>query len=100
MESDPVDWDLLDGRFHVLSVPTRFTPSYGSPLAKAQNLGPLLVLGVHTKQDLTGLGVLRQAPLDGLPGTGWFVTEDQTRPVRLFSRTGVEPDSVRVGRRS
>ena len=99
-ESDPVDWDLLDGRFHVLTVPTRFTPSYGSPLAKAQNLGPLLVLGVHTKQDLTGLGVLRQAPLDGLPGTGWFVTEDQTRPVRLFSRTGVEPDSVRVGRRS
>ena len=88
MESDPVDWDLLDGRFHVLTVPTRFTPGYGSPLAKAQNLGPLLVLGVHTKQDLTGLGVLRQAPLDGQAGTGWFVTEDQTRPVRLFSPDG------------
>lgn len=100
MAADPVDWDLLDGRFHVLTVPTRFTPGYGSPLSKAQNLGPLLVLGVHTKQDLTGLGVLRHAPLDGLAGTGWFVTEEQTRPVRLFSPTGVEPDSAHVGRRS
>ncbi len=84
-EPEPVDWDLLDGRFHVLTVPTRFTPGYGSPLAKAQNLGPLLVLGVHTRQDLTGLGLMRQAPIDGLPGTGWFVTEDQARPVRLFT---------------
>ncbi|SDS32238.1 AAA-like domain-containing protein [Brevibacterium siliguriense] len=100
LEPDPVDWDLLDGRFHVLTVSTRFTPSYGSPLAKAQSLGPLLVLGVHTKQDLTGLGVLRQAPLDGLAGTGWFVTEEQTRPVRLFSPTRVEPASAHVGRRS
>ena len=100
MAADPVDWDLLDGRFHVLTVPTRFTPGYGSPLSKAQNLGPLLVLGVHTKQDLAGLGVLRHAPLDGLAGTGWFVTEEQTRPVRLFSPTGVEPDSAHVGRRS
>lgn len=100
-ESESGDWDLLDGRFHVLTVPTRFTPGYGSPLAKAQNLGPLLVLGVHTKQDLTGLGVLRQAPLDGLPGTGWFVTEDQARPIRLFSPVGEgEPDSAHVGRRS
>lgn len=100
MESEPADWDLLDGRFHVLTVPTRFTPGYGSPLAKAQSLGPLLVLGAHTRQDLTGLGVLRQAPLDGLPGTGWFVTEDRARPVRLFSPTGVKPESVDVGRRS
>ena len=36
--------------------------------------------------------------LDGLPGTGWFVTEDRARPVRLFSSTGVEPDSADVGR--
>ena len=100
MESEPADWDLLDGRFHVLTVPTRFTPGYGSSLAKAQSLGPLLVLGAHTRQDLTGLGVLRQAPLDGLPGTGWFVTEDRARPVRFFSPTGVEPESVDVGRRS
>jgi S-DNA-T family DNA segregation ATPase FtsK/SpoIIIE len=100
MAADPVDWDLLDGRFHVLTVPTRFTPGYGSPLSKAQSLGPLLVLGAHTKQDLTGLGVLRQAPLDGLPGTGWFVTEDQARPVRLFSPNAVEPDSADVSRRS
>lgn len=98
--TDPVDWDLSDGRCHVLTAPTRFTPGYGSLLAKAQNLGPLLVLGVHTRQDLTGLGVLRRAPLDGLPGTGWFVTEDQARPVRLFSPTGVEPESAEVSRRS
>lgn len=84
-ESEPVEWDPLDGRFHVLTVPTRFTPAYGSPLAKAQNLGPLLVLGVHTRQDLTGLGLLRRAPLDGLPGTGWFVTEVQARAIRLFT---------------
>ncbi|WP_025780962.1 hypothetical protein, partial [Brevibacterium sp. VCM10] len=88
LESDPVDWDLLDGRCHVLTAPTRFTPGYGSPLAKAQNLGPLLVLGVHTGQDLTALGVLRQAPLDGLPGTGLFITEDQARPVRVVSLDG------------
>lgn len=88
MESDPVDWNLLDGRFHVLTVPTRFAPGYGSPLAKAQDLGPLLVLGVHTEQDLTGLGVLRQAPLDGLPGTGFFITEDRARPVRVFTAPG------------
>ncbi|AZU01447.1 hypothetical protein CXR29_12660 [Brevibacterium linens] len=100
LESDPLDWDLLDGHDHVLTAPTRFTPGYGSPLAKAQNLGPLLVLGVHTGQDLTGLGVLRRAPLDGLAGTGWFVTEDQARPVRVFSPTGVAPDSAHVGRRS
>jgi S-DNA-T family DNA segregation ATPase FtsK/SpoIIIE len=83
-EDEPVDWDLLDGRLHVLTVPTRFSAGYGSPLSKAQNLGPLLVLGVHTRQDLTGLGLLRQAPLDGLPGTGWFATEARARPVRLF----------------
>ncbi|WP_432789416.1 FtsK/SpoIIIE domain-containing protein [Brevibacterium sp. K11IcPPYGO002] len=100
LESDPLDWDLLDGHDHVLTAPTRFTPGYGSPLAKAQNLGPLLVLGVHIGQDLTGLGVLRRAPLDGLAGTGWFVTEDQARPVRVFSPTGVAPDSAHVGRRS
>ncbi|SMY05458.1 hypothetical protein BAURA86_04094, partial [Brevibacterium aurantiacum] len=70
------------------------------PLSKAQSLGPLLVLGAHTRQDLTGLGVLRQAPLDGLPGTGWFVAEDQARPVRLFAPTGVEPDSADVSSRS
>ncbi|UVI35094.1 FtsK/SpoIIIE domain-containing protein [Brevibacterium spongiae] len=87
-ESEPVDWDLLDGNRHVLTVPTRFAPGYGSPLAKAQSLGPLLVLGSHTRQDLTGLGLLRQAPLDGLPGTGWLVTEDEARPVRVFTTEG------------
>src|SRR5699024_11134937 len=55
-ESEPVDWDLLDGGLHVLTMPTRFTPGYGSPLSKAQDLGPLLVLGAHSRQDLNGLG--------------------------------------------
>ncbi|WP_166973105.1 FtsK/SpoIIIE domain-containing protein [Brevibacterium atlanticum] len=84
-EEEPADWDPLDGRFHVLTVPTRFAPGYGSALSKAQNLGPLLVVGVHTRQDLTGLGLLRQSPLDGLAGTGWFATENRARAVRLLT---------------
>ncbi|WP_181273200.1 FtsK/SpoIIIE domain-containing protein [Brevibacterium oceani] len=84
-EEEPHDWDPLDGRLHVLIVPTRFAPGYGSALSKAQNLGPLLVIGVHTRQDLTGLGLLRQAPLDGLAGTGWFATENRARAVRLLT---------------
>ena len=84
-ESEPVDWDLLDGGLHVLTMPTRFTPGYGSPLSKAQDLGPLLVLGAHSRQDLNGLGLIRRAPLDGQPGTGWFVTEERARAVRVFT---------------
>src|SRR5699024_2277534 len=64
-ESEPVDWDLLDGGLHAPSMPTRFTPGYGSPLSKAQGLGPLLVLGAHSRQDLNGLGLIRRAPVDG-----------------------------------
>ena len=84
-ESEPVDWDLLDGGLHVLTMPTRFTPGYGSPLSKAQGLGPLLVLGAHSRQDLNGLGLIRRTPLDGQPGTGWFVTEERARAVRIFT---------------
>ena len=84
-ESEPIDWDSLDGGLHVLTMPTRFTPGYGSPLSKAQGLGPLLVLGAHSRQDLNGLGLIRRAPLDGQPGTGWFVTEERARAVRIFT---------------
>src|SRR5699024_8507014 len=84
-ESELVDWDSLDGGLHVLTMPTRFTPGYGSPLSKAQGLGPLLVLGAHSRQDLNGLGLIRRAPLDGRPGTGWFVTEERARAVRIFT---------------
>ncbi|WP_209371377.1 FtsK/SpoIIIE domain-containing protein [Brevibacterium renqingii] len=84
-ETEPTDWDLLDGDLHVLTMPTRFTPGYGSQLSKAQGLGPLLVLGAHSRHDLNGLGLIRQAPLDGRPGTGWFVTEDRARAVRTFT---------------
>lgn len=90
LEPDPVDWDLLDGGILVPTAQTRLTPTYGSPLAKAQDLGPLLVLGVHTRHDLANLGLIRQAPLDGIPGTGWFVTEDRARAIRLFTRDEVE----------
>lgn len=76
--------DLLDGGVHVVTMPLRFTPGYGSPLTKAQSSGPLLVLGTHSRQDLTTLGILRLPPLDGDPGTGWFVTESGARAVRLF----------------
>src|SRR5699024_12429866 len=62
-----------------------FTPGYGSPLSKAQGLGPLLVLGAHSRQDLNGLGLIRRTPLDGQPGTGWFVTEERAPAVRLFT---------------
>ena len=88
--SDAVD--LGDGGLHVLTMPVRFTPGYGSSLAKAQGLGPMLILGAHSRQDLSNLGFLRLPPLDGDPGTAWFVTEQRTQAVRLFSaeRT-VEP---------
>src|SRR5699024_10488125 len=84
-ESEPIDWDSLDGGLHVLTMPTRVTPGYGSPLSKAQGLGPLLVLGARSRQDLNGLGLIRRAPLDGQPGTGWFVTEERVRAVRVFT---------------
>ena len=66
-------------------MPVRFTPGYGSSLAKAQGLGPMLILGAHSRQDLSNLGFLRLPPLDGDPGTAWFVTEQRTQAVRLFS---------------
>src|SRR5699024_12141471 len=84
-QSEPVDGHSLDGDLRVLTMPTRFTPGYGSPLSKAQGLGPLLVLGAHRRQDLNGLGLIRRAPLDGRPGTGWFVTEERARAVRIFT---------------
>src|SRR5699024_4552381 len=84
-QAEPVDWGSLDGGLHVLTMPTRFTPGYGSPLSKAQGLGPLLVLGANSRQDLNGLGLIRRTPLDGQPGTGWFVTEERVRAVRVFT---------------
>lgn len=83
--ANPEASDLLNGGLHVVTMPVRFTPGYGSPLAKAQGLGPMLIIGAHSRQDLTNLGVLRLPPLDGDPGTAWFVTEQRTQAVRLFS---------------
>ncbi|PCC44736.1 hypothetical protein CIK65_00810 [Brevibacterium aurantiacum] len=85
LETNPDAFDLLDGGLHVVTMPVRFTPGYGSPLAKAQGLGPMLILGAHSRQDLSNLGLLRLPPLDGDPGTAWFVTEQRTQAVRLFS---------------
>lgn len=85
LETNPDAVDLLDGGLHVVTMPVRFTPGYGSPLAKAQGLGPLLIIGAHSRQDLSNLGLLRLPPLDGDPGTAWFVTEQRTQAVRLFS---------------
>lgn len=82
--TDPAAFDLLDGGLHLITMPVRFSPGYGSPLSKAHELGPLLVLGTHSRQDLANLGLLRSAPLDGEPGTAWFVTETRARPIRLF----------------
>ncbi|GAA1934405.1 hypothetical protein GCM10009689_12780 [Brevibacterium antiquum] len=85
LETKPDAFDLLDGGLHVVTMPVRFTPGYGSALAKAQGLGPMLILGAHSRQDLSNLGLLRLPPLDGDPGTAWFVTEQRTQAVRLFS---------------
>ncbi|MGO1348416.1 MAG: hypothetical protein ACTMIL_06200, partial [Brevibacterium aurantiacum] len=85
LEANTDAFDLLDGGLHVVTMPVRFTPSYGSPLAKAQGLGPTLIIGVHSRQDLSNLGLLRLPPLDGDPGTAWFVTEGRAQAVRLFS---------------
>ncbi|MDK8434744.1 MULTISPECIES: FtsK/SpoIIIE domain-containing protein [unclassified Brevibacterium] len=84
LESSPEEFDLLDGGAHVVTMPVRFTPGYASSLAKAQNMGPLLLLGSHSRQDLTALGILRLAPLEGQPGLGWLVMEQRARVVRLF----------------
>ncbi|GAA1850915.1 FtsK/SpoIIIE domain-containing protein [Brevibacterium marinum] len=84
LEEPPESFDLLDGGTHVVTMPVRFTPGYGSPLAKAQGLGPMLILGSHGRQDLSNLGLLRLPPLDGEPGTAWFVTEQRAQAVRLF----------------
>ncbi|WP_350269339.1 FtsK/SpoIIIE domain-containing protein [Brevibacterium sp. CBA3109] len=85
LDTNPDAFDLLDGGLHVVTMPVRFTPGYGSPLAKAQGLGPMLIIGAHSRQDLSNLGLLRLPPLDGDPGTAWFVTEQRTQAVRLFS---------------
>ena len=84
LDTDPDAFDLLDGGIHVVTMPVRFIPGYGAPLAKAQNMGPLLVVGTHSRQDLSNLGLLRLPPLDGEPGTAWFVTEQRTQAVRVF----------------
>lgn len=85
LETNPDAIDLLNGGLHVVTMPVRFTPGYGSPLAKAQGLGPMLIIGAHSRQDLSNLGLLRLPPLDGDPGTAWFITEQRTQAVRLFS---------------
>ena len=84
LDTDPDVFDLLDGGMHVVTMPVRFVPGYGAPLAKAQNMGPMLVVGSHSRQDLSNLGLLRLPPLDGEPGTAWFVTEQRTEAVRMF----------------
>lgn len=81
--SEPID--LLDGAIHALSLPLRHSPGYSSPLAKARDLGPLLILGAHTRQDLSNLGLPRLPPLDGGTGVGWFVTEAGMQAVRVFT---------------
>lgn len=91
---NPDDIDLLDGRVHVVTIPMRFTPGYGSPLAKAQGVGPMLILGAHSRQDLSNLGLLRLPPLDGDAGVAWFVTEQRTRAVRIFP---AEADAIPRG---
>lgn len=88
LEESPEAFDLLDGGTHVVTMPVRFTPGYGPPLAKAQGLGPMLILGSHGRQDLRNLGLLRLPPLDGEPGTAWFVTEQRAQAVRLFPAGG------------
>ncbi|WCE39199.1 FtsK/SpoIIIE domain-containing protein [Brevibacterium sp. BDJS002] len=95
LEANPDAFDLLDGGLHVVTMPVRFTPGYGSPLAKAQGLGPTLIIGVHSRQDLSNLGLLRLPPLDGDPGTAWYVTEGRAQAVRLFSAEGSADVTVR-----
>ena len=95
LEANPDAFDLLDGGLHVVTMPVRFTPGYGSPLAKAQGLGPTLIIGVHSRQDLSNLGLLKLPPLDGDPGTAWYVTEGRAQAVRLFSAEGTADVTVR-----
>lgn len=90
---DAAALDLRDGGLHVVTMPVRFTPGYGSPLSRAHTLGPVLVIGSHTRQDLSDLGILGLPPLDGTPGTGWFVTEERTRAVRLFRAAAMSDPS-------
>ena len=85
LEANPDAFDLLDDDWHVVTMPVRFTPGYGSPLAKAQGLGPMLIIGAHSRHDLSNLGQLRLPPLDGKPGTAWFLTEQRAQAVRLFT---------------
>ncbi|RBP68136.1 FtsK/SpoIIIE family protein [Brevibacterium sanguinis] len=77
--------DLLDGASHVLTLPLRFPLGYGSPVAKAAELGPMLILGAAGRQDLSSLGLTRLPPLDGRPGVGWFVTAGGATAVRTFA---------------
>ncbi|MDN5909694.1 MAG: hypothetical protein L0J13_10460 [Brevibacterium sp.] len=97
LEANPDAFSLHDGALHVVTIPVRFTPGYGSPLAKAQGLGPMLIIGTHSRQDLSNLGLLRLPPLGGEPGTGWFITEQRAQAVRLFPveslpRPGTHPE--------
>ena len=85
LEANSEAFDLLDGDWHVVTMPVRFTPGYASPLAKAQGLGPMLLIGAHSRQDLSNLGLLRLPPLDGKPGTAWFVTEQRAQAVKFFT---------------
>ncbi len=80
---EPATLDLTGAGLHVVTMPLRFTPGYGSPLASAQTLGPTLILGGHTAQDLAALGFARLPPLDGTAGTGWFVTDSRARAIRV-----------------
>ena len=80
---EPATLDVTAGGLHVVTMPLRFTPGYGSPLASAQTLGPTLILGSHTAQDLATLGFTRLPPLDGTAGTGWFVTDSRARAIRV-----------------
>lgn len=84
LDTGPDAFDFLDGGMHVVTMPVRFIPGYGSPLAKAQNMGPMLVVGSRSRQDLSNLSLLRLPPFDGEAGTAWFVTEQRTQAVSVF----------------
>lgn len=84
LDTNSATVDLIDSHRHVVIMPTRFAPGYGSPMAKAQSLGPLLILGSHSRSDLAGLGLSHLPPLDGENGTGWFVTDSATTAITVF----------------
>ncbi len=90
LAASPDAIDLLDGSVHVLTLPLRHSLGYGSALAKAAELGPLLILGAHTRQDLGTLGLPRLPPLDGAPGVGWFITGAGARAVQTFTQPADE----------